>query len=278
MALHPGDQSEPVVQENPVIKPFREVEAQEMMDLVLPREEKVGKVGAVENAVLIPFQAGRLEIEPERKVRDEGEGGIQAKPRMNVKQFHELPELRAAHVGDVGLKVGKGLKHSFEVRYTDPGVSHRSRPDMKKNPLLLFENFFVEREKPFIVGVKALHKELQLEAQDLRMFEKFCGHGEGILTVIGVVGGKTVQVRDLVDDVQVPVIQGSRHPLAVGVIGIHDGPDPVLAEIFDTLPVVKLVPDFPAVTVGKVTPDGVKKPVGKEMDVKIDDLFGQRGQ
>ena len=49
--------------------------------------------------------------------------------------------------------------------------------------------------------------------------------GKAVL-IIGVVGGKTEEVGDFGEDLQVPVVEPPGDPLPVGVIGIDDRPDP----------------------------------------------------
>jgi hypothetical protein len=99
-------------------------------------------------------------------------------------------------------------------------------------------------------------------------------HDESIV-VVRVIGGKTVQIRNLFEDPSVPVVQNSRNPFSVSIIGIDDWPDTPLSQVSDRFSIVKLVKDLYMQMFFKIAPNRIEKPIGKKMHMEINNPIGK---
>jgi hypothetical protein len=142
---------------------------------------------------------------------------------------------------------------------------------MDEKPLFPLDEELVEWKEAMVARRKLLDDELQLEPQDSGVVDDRFRHCEGV-AVVGMVRGKAVQIRDLVEDLSVPLVQDACQPFLVGIIGVDDGSDPSRPQVIDAFPVVKPVAYLQADALLEIAPDRFKKPIRKKMYVKIDNL------
>jgi hypothetical protein len=90
-----------------------------------------------------------------------------------------------------------------------------------------------------------------------------------------MIGGKTKEIIILFKNMKIPFIQLPGNTLSVGVIRINNGGYSFLSEIADAFPVINLVNNLKFVITGKILPYCFKEPVGKEMNMEVDDFFWQ---
>src|SRR5450756_206206 len=139
---------------------------------------------------------------------------------------------------------------------------------MKEDPFPLRHDQLTEGEEALVVGVETLDEELQLEAEDSGVVQQVGGHRETVF-VVGMEGRKTIEVRQLRQNVLIPVVQSPRNVFPMGIIGINHGADAPLAEVSDALTPVERMEDAPPVFRDELSPDRVEQAIRKEVDMEV---------
>ena len=151
---------------------------------------------------------------------------------MVGEELPESPVLQGPHVGDDRREVRIAGEEPPEGGDAHERVSHRPCSHMEEEPFPLRHDQFIEGEKALVVGVETLDEELQLEAEDSGVVQQVGGHRETVF-VVGMEGRKTVEVRQLRQNVLIPVVETPRNVFPMGIIGINHGADAPLAEVSD---------------------------------------------
>ena len=113
-----------------------------------------------------------------------------------------------------------------------------------------------------------MYEKLEFESEDPWMVEEIGGHRKAVF-VVGMKGGKTVNIRQLLQNFQIPVVETSGDILPVGVIGVNDWTDTSVAEVGDTLTPIEWMQDTPPIVRNELPPDRVEQPIRKKMNVEV---------
>jgi len=146
---------------------------------------------------------------------------------------------------------------------------------MKKETLFLWCYQFIERKESFIIGRKTLHEKLEFESEDPWMIEEIGGHRKTVF-VVGMKGGKTVNIRKLLQNFQIPVVETPGDILPVGVIGVNDWTDTSVAEVGDALTPIEWMQDTPPIVRNKLPPNRVEQSIRKKVNVEVNQRLRQR--
>ena len=96
------------------------------------------------------------------------------------------------------------------------------------------------------------------------------------VVVPGMKGGEAVDPPGFIQQTQVPVVERAGHAFPVGIVRVHDGLHSPGSQIVDAVPGIELVNHGQPVLSLEKPPDGLEQLIGKQMRVKVDDLFRQR--
>src|SRR5208283_587391 len=193
---------------------------------------------------------------------------------MAAKQSAERPVLKRPHMRDYRRKIGEVSQQPLKRRHAHKLVSHRSGADMKKQTLFLCCDQLIERKESFIIGRKTLYEKLEFESEDPWMVEEIGGHRKAVF-VVGMKGGKTVNIRQLPQNFQIPVVKTPGDIFAVGVIGVNDWTDASFAEVGDALTPIERMQDTPPIVRNKLPPDRVEQLIRKKVNVEVNQRLRQ---
>jgi hypothetical protein len=194
---------------------------------------------------------------------------------MAAKQSAKRAVLKRPHMRDYRRKIGEAFEQPLKRRYAHKFVSHRSCADMKKETLFLCCYQFIERKESFIIGRKTLYEKLEFESEDPWMIEEIGGHRKTVF-VVGMKGGKTVNIRKLLQNFQIPVVETPGDILPVGVIGVNDWTDASVAEVGDALTPIEWMQDTPPIVRNELLPDRVEQSIRKKVNVEVNQRLRQR--
>jgi hypothetical protein len=251
------------------IELLREVEPQKVIDFTFTRQNDIGKIGAVQDAVLVLFEMDRVQVESERQAGPEAVAGVELQVRVIVQQSHESPEFQPAHVRNVGRQIGEAVEDFSEMVVTHVSIAPRAIADVQKEAFVSGHHHFVKGKQALVLGIDVLHHEMQLDAHNPRMIE----HAFGITQCIGVVrmiGGKAVKVPVGFKQLDVPPVHGGGEAGFVGIVGINDRADILPLQIVDASGGVVFILHLRTVS-AKELPYGVESLVRKEVNVEVDD-------
>jgi len=270
-----SDQLAAIVPKYFPVEIVREIEIEKILYFLLSGVNQIGKIRAVEDSVFVSLEPIVTKIECIGHMRHKRIGRVQVKSRMMIQELKKSFEFQAPHVRDVGGQIRKAIKDLFEVCNAHKGTSSNgARTDMQQDPLFPFNNHFVERKQSTVTGGQLLHNTLKFESQNFRMIKEPLCHDEGIV-IVRVIGSKTAQIWNLFKEPNVPVVQSSRNPFSVSIIGIDDWPDTPLSQVSDRFSIVELVQDLYIQMFFKIAPNRIEKPIGKKMHMEINNPIGK---
>jgi hypothetical protein len=193
---------------------------------------------------------------------------------MGAKQSTERAVLKRSHMSDYRRKIREVSEQPFKRRNPHKLVSHRSGARVKEQTLFLCYDQLIERKESFIIGRKTLYEKLEFESEDPWMVEEIGGHREAVF-VVGMKGGKAVNIRQLAQNFKIPVVETPGDIFAVGVIGVNDWTDASVAEVGDTLTPIERMQDTPPIVRNELPPDRVEESVRKKVNVEVNQRLRQ---
>ena len=113
-----------------------------------------------------------------------------------------------------------------------------------------------------------MYEKLEFESEDPWMVEEIGGHSKAVF-VVGMKGGKTINIRQLAQNFQIPVVETPGDILPVGVIGVNNWTDTSVAEVGDALAPIEWMQDTPPIVRNELPPDRVEEPIRKKMNVEV---------
>ena len=175
---------------------------------------------------------------------------------------------------DYRRKIGEAFEQPLERRNPHKLVSDRSGARVHKETLFLCSDQLIERKESFVIGRKTLYEKLEFESEDPWMIEEIGGHRKTVF-VVWMKGGKTVNIRQLLQNFQIPVVETPGDILPVGVIGVNDWTDTSVAEVGNTLTPIEWMQDTPPIVRNKLPPDRVKELIRKKVNVEVNQRYRQ---
>ena len=119
-----------------------------------------------------------------------------------------------------------------------------------------------------------MDEKLEFESEDPRMVEEIGNHHK-VIFVVGMKGGKTVNIRQFLQNFQIPVVETFGDIFPVGVIGINDWTNTFIAEVGDTLTPIEWMQSTPPIVRNELPPDRVEQPIRKKMNVEVHERLRQ---